>query len=247
MELKRTAKDNFDPALPTKGESPRMFDRIAHRYDLINRVLTFRMDVGWRRHLGKMFPDRPNLTILDVATGTGDVLLFTLRQHSDISLGVGVDIAPRMMQLGYQKAARQGMNGRIQFVQGDALALPFADHSFDVATISFGIRNVTDVSTALREMLRVIKPGGIALILEFSFPRNRLLRSAYLVYLRYVLPKVGGLLSGDSVPYRYLDRTVESFPYGPEFCKLMDEAGFTEIRQKLLTFGIATVYSGARK
>ena len=235
------------PTLPTKGESPRMFDRIAHRYDLINRVLTFRMDVGWRRALGRQFPDRPDLAVLDVATGTGDVLLFALQRHRNIGLAVGIDVAPRMMQIGVDKARRDDMAERVQFVQGDALALPFADNSFDVVTISFGIRNVTDVPRALGEMRRVLKPDGRALILEFSFPKNRLLRSSYLAYLRHVLPRVGGLLSGDAIPYQYLDKTVEGFPFGDRFCRIMTESGFAEVRQKPLTFGIATVYSGAKK
>ncbi len=224
-----------------------MFDRIAHRYDLINRVLTFRMDVGWRRALGRQFPGHADLAILDVATGTGDVLLFTLERHRNIGLAVGLDVAPRMMQFGVDKARRQGMAGRVQFVQGDALALPFADNSFDVVTISFGIRNVTNVPVALAEMRRILKPSGKALILEFSFPKNRVLRAAYLAYLRHVLPRVGGLLSGDAIPYQYLDKTVEGFPYGEQFCTIMTASGFEEVRQTPLTFGIATVYSGAKK
>lgn len=237
---------SLGPDLPSKGESPRMFDRIAHRYDLINRVLTFRMDVGWRRQLGRRFSDRDNLAVLDIATGTGDVLLFSLENRKNIGLAVGLDIAPRMMQFGREKAARQGLADRVLFVQGDALALPFADHSFDFVTISFGIRNVTDVPRALAEMHRVLRPGGQALILEFSFPRNRLLRGAYLLYLRHVLPHVGGILSGDAVPYQYLDKTVESFPYGQAFRDLMTAASFAPVDEHPLTFGIATVYSGVK-
>lgn len=223
-----------------------MFDRIAHRYDLINRVLTLRMDVGWRRKLGSRFPHREDLAVLDIATGTGDVLLFNLQNRKNIGLAVGVDVAPRMMQLGREKAARQGLADRVQFVQGDALALPFADQSFDVVTISFGIRNVTDVPRSLSEMYRILRPGGQALILEFSFPRNHLLRNTYMIYLRHVLPRVGGMLSGDTAPYRYLDKTVESFPYGKAFCDLMTAAGFVSVDEHPLTFGIATVYSGAK-
>lgn len=234
-------------AVPEKGESPKMFDRIAHRYDLINRVLTLRLDVGWRQTVGKLFPRRDNLSVLDIASGTGDVLVMALKRRKDIALGVGVDVAPRMMQFGREKAVRAGLGERIRFVQGDALQLPFADNGFDVVTISFGIRNVTDVPKALSEMYRVLSSGGRVLILEFSFPKNRMLRSTYLVYLRHVLPRVGGYISGDAIPYHYLDKTVESFPYGEAFCQLMKEAGFREVSQKPLTFGIATVYSGTKK
>ena len=246
MAAEDHADKTADP-IPEKGESPQMFDRIAHRYDLVNRVLTLRLDVRWRKKLAAMFPDRDNLAVLDVACGTGDVLTIGLKQRKNVSLGVGLDPAARMMARGRDKARECGLAERIAFVRGDALRLPFADGSFDVVTISFGIRNVTDVPRALAEMHRVLAPGGRVLVLEFSFPDNRALRAAYLVYLQHILPRIGAAISGDAAAYRYLDRTVESFPYGEAFCDLLRRAGFAAVRPRPLTFGVATVYSGEKK
>lgn len=233
--------------IPAKSEAPGMFDRIAGRYDLLNRLLSMRRDVAWRKKLAAALPPIENLAVLDIATGTGDVLVSIMRERTDVSRAVGLDAAGEMLRLGRDKLARGFPDRPVDLVKADALAIPFADGTFDATTIAFGIRNVVDVNRALREMRRVLKPGGKSLILEFSLPANRLLRSCYLLYFRHVLPRLGRLISGDRQAYTYLNRTVEDFPSGRAFCRLMSEAGFADVTAQPLTFGIATIYTGTRK
>lgn len=234
-----------EPAPPSRQDVWRMFDRIAHRYDLLNRLLSFRQDVAWRKRLARLLPDRPDLRVLDLATGTGDVLLSLHHNSGRVQSGVGVDMAGKMLAIGHEKIAARDLSKTLRMVRGDAMTIAFDDASFDAVTIAFGIRNVLDVCEALREMRRVLRPGGRALVLEFSLPGNALFRAGYLFYFRHVLPRIGGLISGDSYAYRYLNETVESFPYGEAFCALMRDAGFADVRAHPLTFGIATIYEGS--
>lgn len=219
-----------------------MFDRIAPRYDLLNRLLSMRRDVVWRNRLADQLPDRANLRVLDLATGTADVLLtLAKRKQSALQQGIGLDMSHGMLVRGRDKIAS---NKRLALVRADATCIAFPEDTFDAATIAFGIRNVADVPAGLREMHRILKPGGRALILEFSLPANRILRAGYLFYFRHVLPRIGGMVSGDAAAYRYLNETVETFPYGDRFCALMRDAGFVGVEHFPLTFGIATLYQG---
>lgn len=220
-----------------------MFDRIAHRYDLLNRLLSFGTDVRWRKRLARALPDGADLRVLDLATGTGDVLLTLARESCHVRSAVGADMSLGMLRLGKEKLAAANL-GRFWMVRGDATALGVADAQFDAVTIAFGIRNVLDTRAALREMVRVLLPGGRALILEFSLPKNHLVRRGYLLYFRHVLPRLGALISGDAHAYRYLNETVETFPHGEDFCRLMREAGFHNVTAHPLTFGIAAIYVG---
>lgn len=223
-----------------------MFDRIAGRYDFLNHFLSLNRDKVWRKKLAGQLPNGQNLAALDLATGTADQLL-ALQATGQVTGGVGLDLAAEMMKIGRTKLTQLGLDGQFTLVRADACCLPFGDGSFDVVSISFGIRNVLDVELALREMLRVIRPGGRALILEFSLPRNVLMKKLYLFYFRRILPRLGGMISGDSHAYRYLNETVESFPYGESFCALMRTAGFTNVKGTPLTFGIATLYQGDKQ
>lgn len=153
-------------------------------------------------------------------------------------------MAERMLEFGRPKLVKRNLDALITLQKGDATAIPFSDACFDAVTIAFGIRNVNDVRKGLQEMWRILKPGGRAIILEFSLPENRLVRRVYLFYFRNILPRIGGMISGDSYAYRYLNETVESFPYGAEFCRLMEESGFVKVQMTPLTFGIATIYQG---
>ncbi len=222
----------------------RMFDRIAPRYDLLNRLLSLRQDVVWRKKVAQYLPDRAGQIVLDVATGTADLLLSLFDKSDRISSAVGIDLSPKMLRLGLEKIASRRLADKISLVRADALGIPFADNSFDAVTIAFGIRNVADVPRALTEMHRVLKPGGKVLILEFSLPRNRFIRSLYQFHLRGILPRLGAIVSGDSHAYRYLNKTIETFPHGEEFCDVMRKAGFVEVQAAPLTFGIATIYHG---
>lgn len=221
-----------------------MFDRIAPRYDLLNRVLSGGIDVRWRKKIARLLPPGDRLRLLDVATGTADQILFLMDRAPQIAEAVGIDMAEHMLERGREKIARCGEDRPIVLKRGDALAIPEPDASFDVCTISFGIRNVTDVVAGLREMRRVLKPGGRAFVLEFSQPEARWFRAIYFFYLRRILPAIGGWMSGDREAYRYLNVTIETFPSGEAFCALMRQAGFSNVRAIPLTMGIASIYVG---
>lgn len=238
--------DSGVPHAPSKARAWQMFDRIARRYDLLNRLLSLGRDVAWRKRLARHLPPGEALRVLDVATGTADVLLFLQDACGRIECGVGVDMSSGMLGHGLRKVRRRRETGRFRLVRGDATVLPVRAAAFDAATIAFGIRNVEDVPAGLREMHRALRAGGRALILEFSLPRNRLVRRGYLAYFRHVLPRIGGLVSGDLAAYRYLNETVETFPYGEAFCALMRDAGFADVRAFPYTLGIATLYVGVK-
>jgi len=243
MEDLRTAEGA--PSSPTRTNVWAMFDRIAHRYDFVNRVLSGRQDVLWRKKVAKLLKTGSPRQVLDLATGTADQLLTIIQNVPSVESGVGIDLSEKMMEFGRKKIAAKGLSEKLRLQTGDASQIPFADESFDAITISFGIRNVIDVSESLREMNRVLRPGGRTHILEFSLPAQPL-RSAYLFYLRKILPHFGNALSGDSYAYRYLNETIETFPYGEEFCTLMTQAGFAKVAHYPLTLGIATIYVGEK-
>ncbi len=221
-----------------------MFDRIAPRYDLLNRMLSFRQDVAWRNRMARYLPPGDQLRLLDVATGTADQIFSLIRREPRITAAVGVDMSEGMLEVGREKVRQRGLTDRIRLRTGDATTIPEPGGIYDAVTISFGIRNVMDVVQALGEMRRVLRPGGRVLVLEFSLPGWAPFRAAYLFYLRHILPILGGILSGDREAYRYLNLTVETFPYGGAFCDLMRKAGLVNVAHHPLTFGIATIYQG---
>ena len=230
-----------------KQKSPQMFDRIAPTYDLVNRLLSFRLDISWRRKVGSLLPIKDRLKLLDLATGTGDLVIDLCNSFPDrIEIAFGVDLSEHMLQIGRKKVEKNGLKQKIQMLVGDAMALSMEDQTFDTVTISFGIRNMPDVPRTLREIYRVLEPAGKALILEFSIPFNPAVRLGHLFYLRHILPLVGGLFSGDYDAYRYLNTTIEDFPYDEDFKQLMIEAGFLKVKAHSLNFGIATLYEGMR-
>jgi demethylmenaquinone methyltransferase / 2-methoxy-6-polyprenyl-1,4-benzoquinol methylase len=229
----------------SKKETYKMFDLIASRYDLLNRILSFGIDKWWRYRLGYQLPKQGNLSILDIATGTGDVgVSFLKHQGKRITKIVGVDLSEEMLAKAQEKIVKID---KMTVKVGDATALPIEDNSVDATSIAFGIRNVPDVSQALSEMCRVLKPGGVSLILEFSMPRFFLVRWVYLAYFRYILPSVGGLISGNKEAYSYLNKSVEAFPDGENFAALMRDVGFESVRLTSLSFGIATIYRGEKR
>lgn len=232
--------------LSAKANSWRMFDRIARTYDRLNGILSFGIDRRWRRKLARHLPDNPtHLDLLDLATGTGDQI-FTLHRTAPTrwkSL-TGTDLSEKMLNEARRKAPERLGDVPAVWRTASAEDLPFPDASFDVATMSFGIRNVPNPVRALREIHRVLRPGGRALILEFSLPRCVLLRIPYLFYFRHVLPWIGGKISGDPGAYRYLNRTVEAFPYEADFVELMGQAGFAQPSFIRLSGGIACLYQG---
>lgn len=229
-----------------KTDTPRMFDRIARRYDLLNRTLSFGHDRAWRRRLVGKLVDIPAPRILDVATGTADILLTLAQTRDDIALAVGLDPASEMLVLGQRKLARQSTTRQFSLVRGDAVNTGFVNESFDAITMAFGLRNVPDFDRALLEMRRILRPGGRLLILEFALPSRRWVRAAYLVYFRHILPHIGHWISGDSVAYRYLNQSVEVFPHGQALCEHIAAAGFSAVGFEPLTCGVAALYQGMK-
>ena len=224
----------------SKKTSFEIFNRIAKSYDSVNRILSFGLDIGWRKKVNTLLPQRSNLKLLDLATGTADQVIMLCDLNSNIDSAVGMDLSDEMLDIGREKVTR--FNGRIQLENGDAVKLPIEDGQYDAVTISFGIRNVPDVPASMKEMYRVLKDDSKALILEFSLPKNPIIRFGHLFYLRWVLPLVGGLISGDYEAYKYLNTSIEAFPYGEEFCNLLRDAGFETVTAHPVTFGIATIY-----
>jgi demethylmenaquinone methyltransferase / 2-methoxy-6-polyprenyl-1,4-benzoquinol methylase len=229
---------------PSRQHVWQMFDRIAHRYDFLNHTLSMGIDYDWRRQLADRLPPQAELKLLDLATGTADVLIALCQQNQGIQLALGLDLSEQMLVRGRQKLSNLALTAQTELLQGDACKIPVESSSYDVVTMAFGIRNVVDVDLCLREILRSLTPGGRALILEFSLPSNNLVRSGYLFYLRHLLPEIGGLISGDASAYRYLNQTIESFPCGQDFSNRMIDAGFTQVSHTPLTLGIVSIYQG---
>lgn len=219
----------------------RMFDGISGTYDVLNRLLSVGTDVVWRRKTIDTLAPESGEHILDLATGTGDLGLEVAGRDPDVVV-TGADISTGMLRRGWRKS--RDRSARMSFLAGDAECLPFASGTFDALTIGFGIRNVAELDLGLSEMVRVLKPGGRAAILEFSQPRNVFMRTPYLCYFRNVLPNIGRLVSRDSTAYRYLYESVMQFPEGEVFCSRMREAGFRDVTRQPLSFGIATIYAG---
>jgi demethylmenaquinone methyltransferase/2-methoxy-6-polyprenyl-1,4-benzoquinol methylase len=233
--------------LTEKGRGIRdMFDKIAPRYDLLNRLLSLGIDRRWRRFAVKQLDIPQNGMVLDIATGTGDVALEIGRQTDDSVKIVGSDFTQGMLVLGRDKIAESSCRDRILLVNAPCESIPHPDGIFDGITIAFGIRNVVDRQKGLREMARVLKPGGRAVILEFATPRNRFFRAVYFFYFLRVLPWLGGLISQKSA-YQYLPDSVLEFPDRVAFSNMMEEAGFVDVRVHDLTGGIAAVHVGTRR
>ena len=228
----------------SKSESWKMFDEISPRYDLLNRILSFGLDRRWRRRMAGFLNDRPNQIVLDLATGTADVLLSLVENNSNVATAVGIDLAEKMLKQGRFKIAQKNLAKKIKLQRGDINELPFPNHSFDGVTIAFGIRNVPEPKKVLREMFRVLKPTGRALVLEFSLSRERPIRFFQLFYLRNIIPAIGFLFSGHARAYRYLNQTIEKFPDGKDFCRMMEDVGFKRINVHPLFLQTATIYQG---
>jgi len=226
------------------AEVREMFASIARRYDAANEVLSLGIHKGWRRAAVAISGVSPGQRVLDCATGTGDLALEFKRAVGPAGEVIGTDFCAEMLEPAPAKAARAGLAAR--FAVADALALPFGDARFDVASIAFGIRNVDDPSRCLREMARVVKPGGSVIVLEFGQPRGAF-GTLFRAYSRGVMPLLGGLLTGNRAAYQYLPRTAAAFPAGEKFLTLMRDAGtFSHAEAHPLTFGTAYVYRGLK-
>ncbi len=221
-----------------------LFNSIARRYDMLNHLLSGGIDTYWRRRAINCLRGARDGRILDVATGTADFAIAAVRLAPREVMGV--DIADEMLALGRKKLAARGLSGTVSLRRGEAESLPFDDGSFDAAIVAFGVRNFESLEAGLAEMLRVLRPGGKLLVLEFSRPRHFPFRQIYLFYFLNVIPFIGRLLSGNSEAYAYLPASVMAFPEGKEFLAILGAAGFTRARAERLTFGIASIYTAEK-
>ena len=229
---------------PLKIQS--MFSSIAPRYDLLNRLLSFGRDIYWRRFAVKQLPGINNGSFLDVATGTCDVAIEILRQGSQKTKVTGVDFSGQMLRLGKEKIIKRGCQDQIKLCYGDTTSLPFEDNTFDASIIAFGIRNIPDYRTGIKEMARVVKENGKIVILEFTSVQSRFFRRLFRLYLTRFLPFIGGIVSGKKDAYKYLSESVLDFPDPERLKKIMEEAGLKKILYYPLTFSIVTVHVGVK-
>ncbi len=232
--------------MPRKENVREMFDDIAPTYDRLNHVLSMNVDKLWRRHALQEIVDGTPQRILDVACGTGDSTISIARAAAEGSEVIGADISEGMMALVKGKAEKAGVGGRISLQVADGEALPYGEGAFDRVTCAFGIRNFEHKEKGLAEFHRVLKPGGKAVILELSVPQNLLVRWAYDLYFLHVLPGIGGAVSGNRAAYRYLPASVHNFPSPIDFCGMMTEAGFRNVRCRTFSLGLCRMFVGER-
>jgi demethylmenaquinone methyltransferase/2-methoxy-6-polyprenyl-1,4-benzoquinol methylase len=229
---------------PDVNSIGQLFDRIAPTYNILNHILSLGQDFYWRRKLVDCIDKTHKLRVLDIATGTGDLLISLLRRNPNILEAVGLDISENMLTLCRKKIIKHGLTKRASLIHADVNSCPFADGTFDVITMSFGIRNTPNPFKTLGEIGRLLKPGGTVTILEFSMPSNRIFKSLYLLYLRRSVPLIGRIISGDNHAYKYLNTSIEHFDNVNSFRYLMQKAGFADIHTTRLTLSLVCLYMG---
>lgn len=229
--------------MPDNHTIEQLFDGIAPDYDRMNHLMSFNADRRWRRMAVRHVVDISGpLQVLDLATGTGDFAIAIAQKLPTGGHVTGIDLSEKMLELGQGKVIVEGLSGRVTLLRGNAEQLPFADNSFDRVSVAFGVRNYEDLNQGLSEACRVLRSGGKLVVLELSYPDNRLLLWCYKLYALKVLPWLGGLISGDRTAYTYLPESILRFPKGPAFIVLLREAGFGHVTEKRLTFGVCRMY-----
>lgn len=227
-----------------KEQVAKMFDNISHRYDFLNHFLSLGIDKLWRKKAIAMLKDSSPEIILDVATGTADFALQAMSLNPrHIS---GIDISEGMLEVGRKKIRAKNLQNVIQLKTGDSENIPFPENKFDAVTVAFGVRNFENLEKGLREIHRVLKPGGKLIVLEFSRPRAFPMKQMYSLYFKHILPRIGRMVSSDKAAYTYLPESVQAFPDGEDFLRVLDYVGFKNTRCKALTFGISSIYSGTK-
>lgn len=244
-KMSSTVLPNQTDARQKREQVAEMFNDISGSYDRLNHILSFGIDRGWRRKLIRDLVRKSPAAVLDVATGTGDLAIEIARSLPAVRV-TGADISKGMLEVGKVKIVERGLQGRIEMILADSEALPFPDNSFDGVVAAFGVRNFQNPLAGLSEMRRVLKPGGFLGILEFGKPANPAFAALYSFYFLKILPLVGRLVSKHHRAYTYLPESVNSFPYGQAFTRLMAEAGFAQADHKPLTFGVCMYYTATK-
>lgn len=227
-----------------KEQVAQMFDNISENYDGLNRVISFGIDVKWRKKVVSIVSENNPKQILDIATGTGDLAIMMAGLKPDRI--VGLDISEGMLEVGKQKVSKANLSDIIEMVVGDSENMPFEDNTFDAITVSFGVRNFANLNKGLKEINRVLKPGGTFVVLETSVPTKFPYRQGYKFHTSVVLPLVGRLFSKDKVAYSYLSESANSFPFGEKFNNILLKNGFTTATDIPVTFGVASIYKATK-
>ena len=239
-----TVKPYKDSELGKKEQVRQMFDNISSNYDGLNRLITFGIDLKWRRRVVKLVIDHKADKAIDIATGTGD--LAVQMAAKGVQSVTGLDLSPGMLEFGRKKVKDKGLENKVKMVLGDSENLPFDDNSFDAATVAFGVRNFEQLETGLGEIYRILKKGGLLVILETSVPAKSPFKQFYRIHTRYVLPFMGRLFSKDRSAYAYLSESASVFPHGEEFNNILRKIGFIAIENRPQTFGVATIYTAIK-
>ncbi|MBC6400838.1 MAG: bifunctional demethylmenaquinone methyltransferase/2-methoxy-6-polyprenyl-1,4-benzoquinol methylase UbiE [Ekhidna sp.] len=234
-------KDNSETK---KQQVAKMFDSISGKYDFLNHFLSLGIDRRWRKQAIRMLKNENPKQILDIATGTGDFAIESLKLNPEKV--IGLDISEGMLNVGREKMKKKGIDHIIDMQSGDSENIHFENNSFDAVIVAFGVRNFEDLEKGLKEMNRVLKPGGKAIILEFSKPTIFPFKQLYNFYFRWILPKIGEIVSKDNAAYTYLPESVNEFPYGKEFLRILNKTGYKNNKCKPLTQGISSIYLGEK-
>ncbi|TLP80951.1 bifunctional demethylmenaquinone methyltransferase/2-methoxy-6-polyprenyl-1,4-benzoquinol methylase UbiE [Maribacter sp. ACAM166] len=229
-----------DSELGKKEQVTKMFDTISKNYDSLNRVISFGIDIKWRKKVVEILRKEQPDSILDIATGTGDLAIALV--NTGAKKIIGLDISPGMLAVGKEKVKDKNLDNNIEMVVGDSENLVFDDNSFDAVTVSFGVRNFETLEIGMSEILRVLKPNGFLVILETSVPTKTPYKQGYKLYTKYILPLIGKLFSKDDSAYGYLSESASVFPYGENFNNILREIGFIDVTNKPQTFGVASIY-----
>ena len=244
--MKEKVKPYQSSSLSKKAQVELMFDNISGQYDGLNRVISLGTDLKWRRKVLRMVRAHGAQSILDIATGTGDIAI-AFAKKTDAKRIVGLDLSEGMLRMAQQKVKLNPILGeRLEFVKGDSEALHFADNTFEAITVSFGVRNFENLEVGLSEIYRVLAPGGLFVVLETSVPEHFPMKQGYALYSKYMLPMVGRLFSKDRVAYRYLSESAAVFPFGKAFNNILAKTGFNVQAFEPQTFGVATIYKASK-
>jgi len=233
----------YSPEGSKREQVERMFDSISPKYDLLNRVFSLGIDQGWRRKVMRLVAQEPVEHLLDVATGTADLAILASKKVPQVT---GVDISEGMLEHGRTKVAKRGLQKRVVLQRADSADLPFPDATFDAVTVAFGVRNFEELEKGIAEMRRVLKPNGRLFVLEFSKPRHAPMKQLFRFYFHRVMPFFGRLVSKDKAAYTYLPKSVDAFPEGADFVRIMEKTGLRECSASALTGGIASLYRGRK-
>jgi demethylmenaquinone methyltransferase/2-methoxy-6-polyprenyl-1,4-benzoquinol methylase len=234
-----------DSAESKKKQVEKMFDKIAFRYDFLNHFLSAGIDVGWRKKAIKQLRSLDPKSILDVATGTGDMAILSYRLLNAEKI-IGIDISDGMLEIGKKKIEKLGLQQRIELLKGDSETIIFDNNSFDAVTVAFGVRNFQDLELGLNEIKRVLKPGGKLIVLECTKPKLPVIKNFYNLYLNVIAPWIGRVISKNKNAYQYLNESVQKFPEGKDFVQILNKLGYKNASCKTLSLGISSIYCGEK-